>query len=527
MGIREQMRLLRVSLLMGVVVTSMIPGVTSKAGIAPDVLYVSATDPTCGGRSPCFTTIQAAVNAARAGDEIRVAAGTYTGAAPAMVGGDIYTQVVLITKSLTLQGGYTTTNWTEPDPAMNRTVIDAERRGRGISIVGDGTQTVTVAGFTITNGDYSDLGNPPGIANRVCARTGSDCGGGLFAFRVRLNLRDCTITNNIASRTRNYSDGGGAYLWNVVSGSRVENTIFSGNQAQASGGAGGGMSITFGGSVTIVNSRFENNRAAGAGGGLYISQPNDSVRIENSTFTSNVTCEAGGALEARLTFQGTALSLNRVILRENRARSYGAALSFIKQGFGATTVEMTNVVLAANAVESSGDLRSVVEVSSFGADFDLRLAHLTWARHPQLVALRVDASLGGRIAVTLTNALIDSATAAYVGRQVNGEIQIRHTHTLIHRVGRLHVVETGVPTFEAINPREGDPRLDETAHLQQGSAAIDAGAESGVREDIDGEARPAGRGYDIGADEFIPPSASSHLAQLRAQSPSGSVRCSL
>ena len=40
-------------------------------------LYVNRTDATCLGHSPCFTTIQAAVNAAIARDTIQIQAGTY------------------------------------------------------------------------------------------------------------------------------------------------------------------------------------------------------------------------------------------------------------------------------------------------------------------------------------------------------------------------------------------------------------------------------------------------------------------
>lgn len=38
--------------------------------------YVSNTSPTCNGQSPCHPTIQAAINAAQAGDTIRIQAGT-------------------------------------------------------------------------------------------------------------------------------------------------------------------------------------------------------------------------------------------------------------------------------------------------------------------------------------------------------------------------------------------------------------------------------------------------------------------
>ena len=43
----------------------------------PTVLYVNRSDPICGGQSPCYSTIQSAINAAQAGNIIRIQAGSY------------------------------------------------------------------------------------------------------------------------------------------------------------------------------------------------------------------------------------------------------------------------------------------------------------------------------------------------------------------------------------------------------------------------------------------------------------------
>ena len=46
--------------------------------------------------------------------------------------------------------------------------------------------------------------------------------------------------------------------------------------------------------------------------------------------------------------------------------------------------------------------------------------------------------------------------------------------------------------------------LSDNYHLASGSPCIDAGTDVGVDIDIDGDARPQGTGFDIGADEFVP-----------------------
>ena len=60
------------------------------------------------------------------------------------------------------------------------------------------------------------------------------------------------------------------------------------------------------------------------------------------------------------------------------------------------------------------------------------------------------------------------------------------------------------PTFTAINPLTGLPHFDPWWRLQGNSDAIDAGVNSGVADDIDGDPRPWGAAFDIGADEYGP-----------------------
>lgn len=109
---------------------------------------VQAQETTCQARindSPVeYTSIQEAVDAAKAGDTIKVA-GTCTN-------NGVTTNMVNITKSLTLQGGYTATNWTTPDPVANTTTIDGG--GIAFSVIGIvRTSQVTVTGFWLTGAE--------------------------------------------------------------------------------------------------------------------------------------------------------------------------------------------------------------------------------------------------------------------------------------------------------------------------------------------------------------------------------------
>ncbi|HLW85406.1 MAG TPA: right-handed parallel beta-helix repeat-containing protein [Candidatus Sulfotelmatobacter sp.] len=169
-------------------------------------------------------TIQAAINAAKNGDTVLVAPGTY------------FENINFEGKAITVKSS----------GGNKVTIIDG---GHANSVVtfntGEGRKSV-IHGFTIQNGD-----------------SGLD-GGGILASSASPTISGNTVTNNLACNA-------GAGIAVEFSSALVQNNVISSNkQSGCSGGTGGaGINIGGAGSAQIIGNTIQNNTwGSGDGGGI-------------------------------------------------------------------------------------------------------------------------------------------------------------------------------------------------------------------------------------------------------------------
>jgi len=185
-----------------------------------------------------YSTIQAAIDAASAGDTVLVADGTYT-------------ENLNIDKDITIIS----------ENGAEKTIIDGGKITHVIGISSSTTRDCVLDGFTVTNGGGDDAGGifvaggSPILRNLII--TGNRCekwsGGGIDVIGEGANplIEDCIITDNYAT-----DSGGGLMVAQKATATIIDVTI-SNNTAEDNGG---GISV-WGGSIKIKDTILENNSA--------------------------------------------------------------------------------------------------------------------------------------------------------------------------------------------------------------------------------------------------------------------------
>ena len=271
-----------------------------------------------------YTMVQDAVDASTAPDDIVKVAG--------MCGGvwerDGLMQTLMVTKTLTVRGGYTPTFAGPPDPVVNPTTLTAAGGGRVIVI--EGSISPVIEGLRITGGDAEGQGGAGdddgggGVAVLTATATISNCwvfgnvgelGGGVLlggssaltnneiyenvaldGGGVATGMCDPTLTGNSIHHNEADASGGGLNVYQT-GGTISENTIEE-NDADR----GGGIYVLYSDGAITGNDILSNTAGTDDGGGLYVD--NSAITLSDNTIRGNV-ADDGSAGGVKLEGEGT------------------------------------------------------------------------------------------------------------------------------------------------------------------------------------------------------------------------------
>jgi len=430
------------------------------------VLHVDVDVPSSGNGTTwneAFKSISEAIDASSKGDEIWVRIGTYA-----------LSSTINLDKGVSIYGGFDGTeiernqrNW-----QANVTTVDGQDQATCFLVTAD----ATIDGFTITRG-YAEFGY-----------TEYRNGGGLYVKESFPTIANCNISGNT---TRGV--GGGIYIENSFP--TVTNCTFTGNSARYGGGI-----HSQGSSPIITNCTINDNTASSHGGGIRFSSSsptitnctisgnmaysNGGIDIQNSsaiiadcTISNNTSTSFGGAGGIRIA--SSSATINSCIISGNLAYTSGGGIVSTH-----STSIITNCIISSNTAYGGGGIYNWESETTF--------TNCTFSRNDG------GKSHGGAIynystlPLTVTNSILWGNVPDTV-YTVSEYIIIKYSDIQTAYAGEGNIVDD--PLF--VDPQNGN------YHLRSGSPCINVGTSIGApKTDIDGDSRPQGAGYDMGAYEY-------------------------
>jgi hypothetical protein len=387
--------------------------------------------------------LQAAINAAAAGDTIWVGPGTYYGP-------------FVLKKRLVLFG----------EDGPEKTILDGHDTTRVLHV--EGVTRAAILGFRIQNGKAAGgsgiyclrdtmltLGScevrgnwEAGLAAWQCGMIqigdsdiSSNHGSGLTASDSKLMFVHVTFRDNHAPT------GGGVSLVNSEIYVARECT-FESNRAD--GGTGGGI---FGesSSIHLLNCLFRENTAASGGGAMAVMDSSD-LRIRSSRFTNNRSASAGAVLTDK-----SYLDLQTSVFDKNRATAAGAAVQILGRRTPGVNPILYNNTFYRNGVDAEDGNGAAIFADQVAPEVTRNIFVVdSTAKNKAVIAMRGSARYECNLIYTLDGPAVPASPNTILGNPSfcdaeKGDFRVHDlSPAMLAPCGKIGAMGTGCPSFRLV-----------------------------------------------------------------------------
>lgn len=363
----------------------------------------------------------------------------------------------------------------------------------------DSTYSVSASGGGISGGTVSNCVVSGNTVQATPARGAANAsGGGIYATS---SVADCTVVGNSALKlpgTQNgegVGQGGGIFVGTYGSASygSATNSLIASNIASHEGGGVAGGPVT---NCTISgNSAFNDSGDATCGGGVSGSTSNSTISNNtatygggtcggnhtDSTIVGNLATNGGGS------YQGSA---TRCAIIGNTASGNGGG-TFAMAALYSSTISGNKAVGYGGGVYASLNANAVISFTTISGNYaGSRGGGLVVPDYATTAVNSVVWGNGDAEAVTTFDDIcVSGGTFSVTYSDIKGGWQ---------GTGNFNLD----PLFVEPAGSLAAPTAAGDYHLRSGSPCVDQASTPHLASDIDGDDRPLGPGYDVGADEY-------------------------